>query len=167
MQVEKIDPTWMRFNRNTFTISDRDKIPDGSRLNDRHINYAQNIIKCQFSIKGLQSTLLQSTSRLPISELQIVHSKGNHCIVASTILTKPNSVDVYDSLYNSIDPESLKTIQNLFGIKEICMVEVQKQEGCDDCGLFAIAYAVYLAKKRSPERVHFFNHKCGPISLTV
>ena len=108
MQVEKIDPTWMRFNRNTFTISDRDKIPDGSRLNDRHINYAQNIIKCQFSIKGLQSTLLQSTSRLPISELQIVHSKGNHCIVASTILTKPNSVDVYDSLYNSIDPESLK-----------------------------------------------------------
>ena len=38
MQVEKIDPTWMRFNRNTFTISDRDKIPDGSRLNDRHIN---------------------------------------------------------------------------------------------------------------------------------
>ena len=167
MQVEKIDPTWMRFNRNTFTISDRDKIPDGSRLNDRHINYAQNIIKCQFSIKGLQSTLLQSTSRLPISELQIVHSKGNHCIVASTILTKPNSVDVYDSLYNSIDPESLKTIQNLFGIKEICMVEVQKQEGCDDCGLFAIVYAVHLAKKRSPERVHFFNHKCGPISLTV
>ena len=91
MQVEKIDPTWMRFNRNTLTISDRDKIADGSRLNDRHINYAQNIIKCQFSIKDLQSTLLQSTSRLPISELQIVYSRGNHCMYCS----KYNIVKAY------------------------------------------------------------------------
>ena len=86
-----------------------------------------------------------------MNELQIVRSRGNHWIVASTLISKPNSVSVYDSLYDSIDEESLKVIRYLFGVKEICVVPVQKQQGYNDCGLFAIACAVHLAKKRNPE----------------
>ena len=109
------------------------------------------IMKCQFSLQGLQSTLLQTTSKPSVNELQIVHSRDNHWIVASTLISKPNSVSVYDSLYDSIDEESLKVIQYLFGVEEVCVVPVQKQQGYNDCGLFAIAYAVHLAKKHNPE----------------
>lgn len=103
----------------------------------------------------MQSTLLQVTSTPRINELQIVHVRGNHWITASTILSKRNAVNVYDSLYDSVDEESLKIIQQLFGVTEINVVPVQKQQGFSDCGLFAIAYAVHLAKKCNPEKAYF------------
>ena len=71
------------------------------------------------------------------------------------MMSEPNTVNVYDSLYDSIDEESLKIIQQLFGIVEVHMAPVQKQQGFSDCGLFAIAYAVQLAKKHKPEGVFF------------
>ena len=151
--------TWVKCERLSLSVSDRDEIVDGLQLSDKHINFAQKIIKCQFSLQGLQSTLLQTTSKPSVNELQIVHSRGNYWIVASTLISKPNSVSVYDSLYDSIDEESLKVIRYLFGVKEICVVPVQKQQGYNDCGLFAIACAVHLAKKRNPEMAYFFNHR--------
>ena len=70
-----------------------------------------------------------------------------------------NAVNVYDSLYDSVDEKNLKIIQQLFGVKEVRVVPVQKQQGFNDCGLFAIAYAVYLAKKKkkkhNPEKAYF------------
>ena len=36
---------------------------------------------------------------------------------------------------------------------KINMVQVQKQQGLRDCGLFGIAYAVQLAKKLDPAGV--------------
>ena len=148
--------TWVKFERLSLSVSDRDVIVDGLQLSDKHINFAQKIMKCQFSLQGLQPTLLQTTSKPSVNELQIVHSRGNHWIVASTLISKPNSVSVYDSLYDSLDEESLKVIQYLFGVEEVCVVPVQKQQGYNDCGLFAIAYAVHLAKKRNPEMAYFF-----------
>ena len=145
----------MKFRRVSLTLSDRDEIAGGFQLNDKHINYAQTILKYQFSIKGLQSTLLQASSTPRVNQLQIVHVRGNHWITASTILSKPNAVSIYDSLYDSLDEKSLKIIQQLFGVKEVHVVPVQKQQGFSDCGLFAIAYAVYLAKKHNPEKAYF------------
>ena len=81
------------------------------------------------------------------------------------ILTGPvtNAVNIYDSLYDSVDEKSLKIIQQLFGVKEVRVVPVQKQQGFNDCGLFAIAYAVYLAKKQQKnmiqKRLTFTNHR--------
>ena len=83
-------------------------------------------------------------------------------MTASTILSKPNAVNVYDSLYDSVDEKNLKIIQQLFGIKEVHVVPVQKQQGFSDCGLFSIACAVYLAKKRTPEKA---NHRSGHINF--
>ena len=134
----------------SLTLSDRDEITGGLQLNDKHINYTQNILKYQFSIQGLQSTLLQATSTPQVNKLQIVH-----WITASIILSKSNVVNVYDSLYDSVNEESLKITQRLFGVKEVHVVPVQKQQGFSDCGLFAIAYAVHLAKNRDPEKTYF------------
>lgn len=154
--------TWVKCERLSLSVSDRDEIVDGLQLSDKHINFAQKIIKCQFSLQGLQSTLLQTTSKPSVNELQIVHSRGNYWIVASTLISKPNSVSVYDSLYDSIDEESLKVIRYLFGVEEVCVVPVQKQQGYNDCGLFAIACAVHLAKKRNPEMAYFFQSQMRP-----
>ena len=65
----------------------------------------------------------------------------------------------------SVDEKSLKIIQQFFGVKEVRVVPVQKQQGFNDCGLFAIAYAVYLAKKKNntkniiQKRLTFTNHR--------
>ena len=86
--------TWVKFGRVSLTLSDRDDIAGGFQLNDKHINYAQTILKCQFSSNGLQSTLLQASSTPQVNKLQIVHVRGNHWITANTILSKPNAVNV-------------------------------------------------------------------------
>jgi len=65
---------------------------------------------------------MQETSTPQVDELQIVHVRGNHWITTSTMFSKPNAVNVYDSLYDSIDEQSLKIIQQLFGIKEVHVI---------------------------------------------
>ena len=70
---------------------------------------------------------------LKSTSCKIVHIRGNHWIIASTMMSEPNTVNVYDSTYNSIDVESLKIIQQLFRIAEVHMVPVQKQQGFSDC----------------------------------
>ena len=53
---------------------------------------------------------------------------------------------VYDSVYEEVDDDTHTVIQNLLGPDRvrISMVEMQKQRGPDDCGLFAIAVATSL-----------------------
>jgi len=143
---------WVRHGRSFLTTAERDMINYGRQLNDKHINYAQTVMQSQFSIKGMQLTLYQHTRKPPENELQIVHSRSNHWITASTIFASPGSIDVYDSLYDGVDSASRKVILDLFGDSNsrINMKQVQKQHGTDDCGLFAIAFAVSLAKKVDP-----------------
>ena len=147
---------WVRHGRSVLTIAERDMINYGKQLNDRHINYAQTVIRSQFSIKGMQLTLYQHTKKPPENELQIIHCSSNHWITASTMFSSPGSVDVYDSLFDNVDCASSKVILDLFGDSKlhINMKKVQKQHGTDDCGLFAIAFAVSLARKVDPASSH-------------
>ena len=84
------------------------------------INMAQQLLRKQFPrITGLQSTLLQSKIHHAIltskEHLQIIHSRGNHWIVASRIQAEDSVVRVYDSIYNTIDEGTQQVIKNLFG----------------------------------------------------
>ena len=45
--------------------------------------------------------------------LQIIHSRGNHWITASTIRCEKSEVEVYDSFYGSLDNETKAAIENL------------------------------------------------------
>ena len=145
---------------------DREEIEcDEMWLTDKHINYAQALIKAQFQIQGLQSTLLQkSMHRVPSNMLQIVHCRGNHWIVASTILSPPGVILVYDSLYDSIESATAQDILSLFGNNhlKLQMADVQKQVGPNDCGLFSIANAVQLAKKSDPSKVKYIQCAMRP-----
>ena len=80
---------WVRFGKGlVLTLADKEHILAGGKLDDRHINVAQNLLKQQFSeVAGLQSTLLQAKPRKQCDKnRKIVHSRGDHWIVAATML---------------------------------------------------------------------------------
>ena len=151
----ELSKVWVRHGRSFLTTAERDMINYGKQLNDKHINYAQMVIRSQFSIKGMQLILYQHTKKPSENELQIIHCRGNHWITASTIFSS-GSVDVYNSLYDDLNCGSRRVILDLFGDDklQINMQQVQKQHGTDDCGLFAIAFAVSLARKVNPADSH-------------
>ena len=65
-------------------------------------------------------------------------------------------LNVYDSLYDNLDAETQKVVLKLYNDElQINMVRVQKQQGIDDCDLFAIANAVSLARKIDPTNVTY------------
>ena len=94
-KVETTHHVWVRFGKSFLRTFHRDEINYGRELNDQHINYAQNIIKSQFGIEGLQLTLYQNSQKPLTNQLQIIHSRKNHWITASTILSKPGYIDAY------------------------------------------------------------------------
>ena len=126
-------------------------------LTDKHINFAQVILKHQFNnVSGLQSTLIvhrakrmssTNTSRM----LQVLHCKGCHWVAISTIENFPQ-VMVYDSSLTVVDQDTQKLLKQLLGTKIDIRVGGQKQEGNVDCGLFAIATCVSLAAGGQPHR---------------
>ena len=120
----------------------------GDLLSDLPINLAQYFLRSQFpQIKGLQSTLLQSRKEPSLAikqenKLQIIHSRGNHWIVVSSIGCETGVVNVHDSIYEEIDSNTQEVVFNIFGTVDINFVQVQKQRGGSDCGLFAIAISI-------------------------
>ena len=83
--------------------ADKKLLLDGEWLNDIHINLAQRLLSKQFpQLSGLCSTLLlpQAKQLVPAgtSALQIIHTRGNNWIVASTIGCQPGEVKLFDSM---------------------------------------------------------------------
>ena len=119
--------------------------------------FAQVLLCHQFPhIIGLYSTLLQHQKPSCPLELQIIHSRNNHWIVCSTITSLPWQIDVYDTLFNTLDHSTTTVVENLFGEElEINMVPVQKQVGGLDCGPFAIAIVTSLAFDVPPQNRRF------------
>ena len=111
-KVETTHHVWVRFGKSFLTTVHRDEINYDRQLNDQHITYAQNTIKSQFGIEGLQLTLYQNSRKPLTNQQQIIHSRENHWITGSTILSKPGYIDVYDSLYDSLDTESIKVVMH-------------------------------------------------------
>ena len=98
------DGVWLKFSGNFLTYSDKEKLLNG-KLNDRHINCAQTMLRSQFpNAEGLGHTLLQKRKPLTKIEcgLQIIHDRGDHWIVASNIGCDRKVVQVYDSIYTAV-----------------------------------------------------------------
>ena len=117
------------------------------------------MLKQQFpELASLKSTLLQ-TRKHPVEEkeqIQIVHSRGDHWIVASSIHAAGNEVLLYDSVYQTLDATTNSIIVNLFPtLTSAELVEISRQTGGEDCGVFAIAIATALAFHRNPAAITF------------
>ena len=60
-------------------------------------------------------------------QLQVIHSRGDHWIVASTIFADGGQVNIYDSVYHAIDKATEVIISNLFGSLSIRLFDIEKQ----------------------------------------
>lgn len=97
----------------------------------------QTSLKLQFpTVDGLHSTILQSRGLgNEIKQgLQIVYCRGNHWILATNLSCDVGILRVYDSVYSTIDQETINTLQCMFNFTRIDMEKFQKQDGGTDCG---------------------------------
>lgn len=145
--------SWLALDDPKLTLTEEDKriIVEGDELTDKHINFAQALIKKQFkNIYGLALTFLFSAYRgatfsADHPALQIVHTRGSHWIVATTVGSS-SKIFVYDTLYSDVTLDTKQLITKMFGIPQVEVVhDIQKQKGGKDCGLFAIAICTALA----------------------
>ena len=154
VEVKNDSPqAWLSLNHMTLKNEDEEIIHMREQLNDKHMNFAQLLLKQQFTnLQGLCSTLLLFRQKQIFVNarsrkvLQIVHSRQNHWIVGSTIDCDDKEVCIYDSLFASLDCSTKKLMLQLFGEDvHTIMRSCPKQEGGNDCGLFAIAICTALA----------------------
>ena len=155
---------WIKVDGHLLTLSDEKDLLNNKKLNDRHINLAQRLLSKQFpDIEGLGHTLFQS--KPPIKSisngLQIVFDRENHWIVASSLSCDSHTIQVYDSLYPMVNEASKKVMLNLFegSRRKIVQVNVQKQLGGQDCGLFAIGISTALLNNIDVTTIQFNQHE--------
>jgi len=113
------------FRKCVLYVTDKLLIENGFELTDKHMQFAQNIIKIQHPlIGGLYSTLLQgkpySCGCRTANTIQIVYcKKRKYWITISTKRCKGDQVAVYDSLFTWLDAETRATIMKMFVLKKL------------------------------------------------
>ena len=151
---------WMQCGMVMLTEYDRKILATGEKLTDQHMNFAQTLLQLQFpELNGLQSTLYQSRSLALNTNkhaLQIIHCRGDHWIVATTIEYDFRNIRMFDSVYASQDDETHQTIQRMFGNNtslQVSTVNALKQQDGSDCGVFAIAISTCRAFGGDPTKM--------------
>ena len=131
-------------------------------LTDNIINATQELLRRNYPVPGLQSTLLSHTLAFDVMReefVQVLHSGGSHRLTVSTIGCPPSTVKVYDSLYSELPTQTKEQICALQAsqepVIELIYVTVQSQRNGCDCGLFALAYATALCSGQNPECLLF------------
>ena len=143
-------------------VSEREELANKQLLSDKHIHAAVTLLKREFpEITGNQSTLLSQTKsfqQMGEGSIQIHHDNNRKHWVTSTMRT--NEVIVYDSKSICGISEDIKEqIKQIYGVPcRVAVPRITQQRGSKDCGLYAIAYAWYLAQGESPQNV-VFNQK--------
>ncbi|KAI8516096.1 hypothetical protein Bbelb_069090 [Branchiostoma belcheri] len=146
-------------------LEDREALQKGQWLTDKHMNAAQHLIKSEYPlIDGLRDTVVlmanQSGPVRATSDSLQVHNIKDHWVLSSST---GGSITVYDSLQPSMKPELRSQLVHLYkqfaeGEDQIISVNVvcaQRQQGGNDCGLYAIANAAALAEDIHPTQVVF------------
>ena len=134
-----------------------------SWLTDAIINAVQELLKKEnTAILGLQNVILGQVNSFNVEQgefVQILHTGHSHWNVVSTIDRKHPEVDIFDSLYSSCSNHSEVQIASIISTKhptiKLRYVDVQKQSGHCDCGIFAIAFATAIVYGHNPGQYIF------------
>jgi len=155
----------------TFALcsADMNALADESQcLNDNIINAAQQLLTRQYtSVSGLKDTVLVAASAcdvmlesdITINAVQVVHDNGKqHWLCVTNKHCSAGHLRIYCSLQMTPSVQCLATIANLFRMQSpsltVDIMNVVRQRGAVDCGLFAIAYADILARDQHPCNVN-------------
>ena len=139
-----------------------------SWLADTHINHLQSLLQQQlpcysgFQDVGVFQAADMSNAAIGTPEgefIQILNVHNSHWITASNIGCPPGTVRVYDSLGIARDGKLAYQLAWLLFYKgpEICIehINIQRQAGSNDCGLFSAAIATALCYKQHPASCYF------------
>lgn len=153
-----------------LTMSHKDMILDGCLLADDVIDTSQKLLKRQFAgIGGLQSTLLSQTNMMQATHADSVQI--HHCPRKQHWLTSASSgkkVLLFDSSPGNLSSSVQVQLAQIYKRYrtdhklEVEVVDVQRQRGGSDCGLFAIACAVSVAFGELPQSVKFLQAEMRP-----
>ena len=120
---------WQSIGRTALNMSDRGCIISGDKLNDKHMNFAQMLIKQHFKhLECLKYPVVLSTLKpFPTTTkiLQIMHTREDHWVVASMIRCAEGEINIYNSLYGSVETSTTSLIVKLFGDAELKMKHAQ------------------------------------------
>ena len=142
---------------------DRDDVLHGKWLSDNHIRASSKLLNTIYPTQaGLLDTVnlvSRCSSKESTNFVQILHINQSHWVCASNITCPPATVDVFDSMSSS--SVGSKVLQKQLAALARCPerqllirhVEVQQQEGANDCGLFAIAFAQSLCDGVDPHTI--------------
>ena len=142
---------------------DKTVVMSGNWINAAIINASQYILNKQFEAK-FQDVGYAMTMNYSIVEsgfIQIIHdSSRNHWVTISNLdSSQPENVLVFDSMFCHGSPSMKAQVACLLHTSKseftLSFVNVHKQTGCNDCGLFSIAYAVALCLGENPGTLVF------------
>ena len=147
--------------------SDKELITSSKRLSAPIITAAQMILSKQFEdvLKGagfqdVGSSLTMSFEIERHRFIQVHHESQGHWITITNVGTEnPEIVRVYDSLYSSCSPSIQQQIACMVNTAKPAItlefIDVHRQKGSNDCGVFAVAYAVSLCLNEEPGNLSF------------
>ena len=149
-------------------MGDKKSILDGSWVNDRIVNAAMKLMKEHNPfMAGLIDVIIAAKHGFKDTTsgkfTQILNVRGNHWITISNEMSIGPVVEVYDSL-QSLNIRSQEIRYPILVEQAACslsmpkrkltfrVLEVQQQEGGNDCGLFAITFAQILCLGGHPSK---------------
>jgi len=146
--------------------TDLQTIRDGRKLTDVDIDAFQCLVHSQCAhINGLQSPLLSQCEQFkrctqgPMIQVLYEATRAHWVLVATQECKGDNVVvDVYDTVFKSIAEE---TMDNICALVEahatvtVRLVNVQRQRGSTDCGIFVCAFMERLANGKDVCGVSF------------
>ena len=141
-----------------LTTEDKKMITSGGWLSDEIVDAGQKLLKSMYPhIQGLQEVALGMVLSYSIAKsefIQIMNTGKHHWVTVSNINCNDEEIHVYDCASGSPTNSLLNQIASIVctpkDIIKLTYVDVQMQQGCDDCGLFAIAFATSLARGEQP-----------------
>ena len=160
-QQAKADKTWIHTELYCLLQSDRDILLNPAAwLNDNIVSAVQKLLKQQLPVRnGFQDPCCGLTYAFEIMSdefIQVLHNGHDHWLTISTIGAAKDEVFVFDSMYASVSTKVKHQIAALLATQtkaiKLSFVDVQKQSGGYDCGLFALAFATALVNGINPGR---------------
>ena len=158
-----------------LVTEDRIILEGVSWLNDSIIQAAQDLIKKETDLDGLQTPLCGINFQFKpvnfrVGFVQILHVNSNHWIVVSNkLIDAVRKDDVY--IYDSLVPRTIGSSV----IKQVCclmkspakkisfnVVDVMRQRNSYDCGLHAVAAATDIVFRKDPAKSQWDLQKLRP-----
>ena len=152
-----LEPNWWVKDLD-LKLDDKNIIQDNKMLTGKHIYAAQKLLRFDFPEIIQQTTSLSNehfyelVKNLKTNKVVQIHNTGNlHWVTSTNIEDK--RVFVFDSLYDVINEEILKQVDQIYSMVPLCKKIIYEQSGGVDCGLFAIAFSVDLCYGIDPSAV--------------